>query len=59
MSGPFAKLLERQDICAQYTMSDTPQESGVAERCNRTLICMIRSMMCNTLLPKSLWLYAL
>ena len=27
--GPFAKLLESRGICAQYTMSGTPQQNGV------------------------------
>ena len=30
--GPFAKLLERHGIRAQYTMPYTPQQNGVAER---------------------------
>uniref|UniRef100_A0A2N9HCS5 Integrase catalytic domain-containing protein n=1 Tax=Fagus sylvatica TaxID=28930 RepID=A0A2N9HCS5_FAGSY len=38
--GPFAKLLEKHDICAQYTMPGTPQQNGVAERRNRTLMDM-------------------
>ncbi|KAA0042825.1 Retrovirus-related Pol polyprotein from transposon TNT 1-94 [Cucumis melo var. makuwa] len=29
---PFAKFLESHGICAQYTMSGTPQQNGVAER---------------------------
>ena len=57
--GPFAKFLERHGICAQYTMPGTPQQNGVAERRNRTLLDMVRSMMSNSSLPKSLWMYAL
>ncbi|OMO97059.1 Integrase, catalytic core [Corchorus capsularis] len=41
--GPFAKFLESQGICAQYTMPGTPQQNGVAERRNRTLMEMVRS----------------
>ncbi|KAL0381962.1 UNVERIFIED_CONTAM: Retrovirus-related Pol polyprotein from transposon TNT 1-94 [Sesamum calycinum] len=37
----------------------TPQLNGVAERRNRTLLDMIRSMMSFTELPLSLWGYAL
>ncbi|CAL8998293.1 unnamed protein product, partial [Prunus brigantina] len=33
----------------------TPQQNGVAERQNRTLIEMIRSLMCCSKLPKFLW----
>ena len=57
--GPFAKLLESRGICAQYTMPGTPQQNGVAERRNRTLIEMVRSMLSNCSLPLSLWIYAL
>uniref|UniRef100_A0A6N2LRF5 Integrase catalytic domain-containing protein n=1 Tax=Salix viminalis TaxID=40686 RepID=A0A6N2LRF5_SALVM len=41
--GPFAKLLESKGICAQYTMPGTPQQNGVAERRNRTLMEMVRT----------------
>ena len=57
--GPFAKLLERHGIRAQYTMPYTPQQNGVVERHNQTLMDMVRSMMSNSSLPKSLWMYAL
>ena len=57
--GPFAKFLKRHGICAQYTMPDTPQQNGVVERRNRTLMDMVRSMMSNSSLPISLWMYAL
>ena len=38
--GPFAKFLEKRGICAQYTMPGTPQQNGVSERRNRTLMDM-------------------
>lgn len=57
--GPFAKFLEKHGICAQYTMPGTPQRNGVAERHNRTLMEMVRSMLSNTSLPLSLWMHAL
>ena len=37
----------------------TPQRNGVSERCNRTLLDMVRSMMSLTDLPLSFWGYAL
>ena len=40
---------------AQYTMPETPQQNGVAERRNRTLMDMVRSMVSNTTLLKSMW----
>ena len=57
--GPFAKLLQKRGICAQYTMPGTPQQNGVSERRNRTLMDMVRSMLINSTLPVSLWMYAL
>jgi transposase InsO family protein len=53
-SGPFAKFFEKHGICAQYTMPATPQQNGVAERRNRTLMDMVRSMLSNSSLPISL-----
>ena len=40
-------------------MPGTPQQNGIAERHNRTLIDMVRSMSSNSTLPLSLWMYAL
>jgi hypothetical protein len=40
-------------------MSDDPQQNGVAERRNRTLMDMVRSMLSYTTLPISLWKEAL
>jgi len=57
--GPFAKFLKKHGICAQYTMPCTPQQNGVSERRNRTLMDMVRSMLSNSCLPISLWMYAL
>ena len=57
--GPFAKFLEQRGICAQYTMSGTPQQNGVSKRHNQTLMDMVRSMLSNSSLPISLWMYAL
>nr|GEX66378.1 hypothetical protein [Tanacetum cinerariifolium] len=37
----------------------TPQLNGVAERRNRTMFDMVRSMMCRATLPISFWGYAL
>ena len=57
--GPFGRFLEKHGICAQYTMPGTPQQNGVSERRNRTLLDMVRSMLSNASLPISLWTYAL
>jgi len=57
--GPFVKLFQKHGICAQYTMPGTPQQNGVSERRNRTLMDMARCMLFNLTLPVSLWMYAL
>ncbi|GJW28492.1 retrotransposon protein, putative, ty1-copia subclass [Tanacetum coccineum] len=43
----------------KLTPPRTPQLNGVAERRNRALLDMIRSMMCQETLPISFWGYAL
>nr|GEU92366.1 putative retrotransposon protein [Tanacetum cinerariifolium] len=46
-------------IIAHRTHPYTPQNNGVSERRNQTLLDMVRSMMSQTTLPKSFWDYAL
>ena len=53
--GPFAKYLESCRIIAQFTMPGSPEQNGVAERRNRTLKDMMRSMQSRTNLPEYLW----
>jgi hypothetical protein len=57
--GSFAKSLMEQGIVAQYSMPGEPQQNGVAERCNRTLMDMVRCMISYSTLPVSLWMEAL
>jgi len=40
-------------------MSGTPRQNGIAERRNRTLKDMVRSIIAHTTLPESLWSEAL
>jgi transposase InsO family protein len=47
----FVKFLEDDEIVPQYTMSGSPAMNSVAERCNRTLMEMMRSMISHTSLP--------
>ncbi|KAL6348418.1 hypothetical protein AAG906_005726 [Vitis piasezkii] len=53
--GPFAKYLMECGIIPQYTMSRTPSQNGIAERRNRTLKDMVRSMIRHSTLLESLW----
>ena len=57
--GPFAKFLQKHVIVTQYTMSGSPYQNGVAERRNRILMDMVRSMHSKSKLPESLWTEAL
>ena len=40
-------------------MPGSPDQNGVAERRNRTLLDMVRSMLSDSKLPRSLWIDAL
>ncbi|KAL0289143.1 UNVERIFIED_CONTAM: Retrovirus-related Pol polyprotein from transposon TNT 1-94 [Sesamum radiatum] len=51
--------LKENGIISQWTPPGTPQLNRVAERRNRTLLDMVRSMMSFTELPPSFWGYAL
>ncbi|RVW65936.1 Retrovirus-related Pol polyprotein from transposon TNT 1-94 [Vitis vinifera] len=53
--GPFAKYLMECGIVPQYTMPGSPSMNGVAERRNRTLKDMVRSMISHSTLPEKLW----
>ncbi|KAL5823734.1 hypothetical protein ACOSQ4_021634 [Xanthoceras sorbifolium] len=57
--GLFVRFLQENGIVAQYTMPGSPDQNGVAERRNRTLLDMVRSMLSSSNLPKSLWTEAL
>ena len=57
--GPFAKFLQENGIAAQYSAPGEPQQNGVAERRNRTLMDMVRSMLSHSTLPVNLWMEAL
>jgi len=57
--GPFVRFLQENGIVAQYSTPGEPQQNGVAERRNCTLMDMVRSMMSYSTLPISLWMEAL
>lgn len=57
--GPFAKFLQENGIVTQYSTPGKPQQNRVAERRNRTVMNMMRSMLSNSTLPVSLWMEAL
>ena len=51
---PFARYLQECGIDDQYTMPGIPQQNGIAERRNRTLLDMVRCMLVNSSLPEFL-----
>jgi transposase InsO family protein len=57
--GPFVRFLQENGIVAQYSMSGDPQQNGVAERRNRTLMNMVRNMLSYSTLMISLWMETL
>jgi transposase InsO family protein len=59
LSYEFGTYMRECGIVSQLTPAGTPQRNGVSERCNRTLLDMVRSMMSLTNLPLSFWGYAL
>ncbi|TLX69973.1 DDE-type integrase/transposase/recombinase, partial [Labilibacter sediminis] len=59
LSIEFNDYLKECGIVSQLTPPRTPQLNGVAERRNRTLLYMVRSMMSRAALPIHFWGYAL
>ncbi|KAJ9556020.1 hypothetical protein OSB04_010634 [Centaurea solstitialis] len=59
LSQEFENYLIECGIVSQLTPTYTPQMNGVSERRNRTLLDMVRSMMCRSSLPVSFWGHAL
>ncbi|KAJ9563184.1 hypothetical protein OSB04_008344 [Centaurea solstitialis] len=59
LSDEFDNHLMECGIVSQLTPPYTPQMNGVSERRNRTLLDMVRTMMCHSSLPVSFWGHAL
>ena len=59
LSGELKSYLAREGIISQLSSPGTPQQNGVSERRNITLLDMVRSMLSYSSLPKSFWGYAL
>ncbi|MCO5558141.1 hypothetical protein L7F22_011718 [Adiantum nelumboides] len=58
MSGAFKDFLGKKGIKHQCTMPYTPQQNGVAERKNRSLMEMAKCMLKAKSLPHKLWMEA-
>src|SRR5882757_5814427 len=59
MSNEFTQYLRDEGIERQLTVHDSPQQNGVAERLNRTLVEHARAMLLARNLPKFLWAEAI
>ena len=59
MDSEFTDYLIENGIVSQLTAPSTPPQNKVAERRNRTMLDMVRSMMSYSTLPKTFWSYAL
>lgn len=56
---PFMEYCKDNGIQRQLTIRRSPQQNGVAERKNRTIVEMARSMMIGKSLPKIFWAEAI
>ena len=54
-SAEFTAYLRKEGVRHEFTVSKTPQQNGVAERMNRTLVETVRSMLSDANLPKRFW----
>ena len=55
LSGEFSKHLQEKGTIRHLTVHDTPQQNGIAERLNRTLLEHTRAMLHAAKLPNVLW----
>jgi transposase InsO family protein len=55
----FEEMLKKNGIKHELTVPKCPPQNGVAERLNRTLMEMVRSMISCSGLPQSFWAEAL
>ena len=55
LSNDFRSFLADNGIRHQLTVAYTPQQNGVAERMNRTLLNLVRSMLHHKSMPKHFW----
>ena len=54
-STEFKEYLETEGVRHELTIPKTPEQNGVAERMNRTLVEAVRSMLIGAKLPKKFW----
>ncbi|KAL4271878.1 hypothetical protein GQ457_13G029750 [Hibiscus cannabinus] len=57
-SDPLFDVCQEHGIVRHFTVRNTPQQNGVAERMNRTLLEKVRCMLSNAGLGKPFWVEA-
>ena len=55
INDQFSYFCNKEGISRHFTVRDTPQQNGVAERMNRTLLEKVRCMLSNAGLDKQFW----
>jgi transposase InsO family protein len=55
LSEAFITFLDEKGTAWKLTVHDMPEQNGVAERLNHTLIEKVRAMMISCQLPRGLW----
>jgi hypothetical protein len=59
MSNDFQSFLQSKGIISQCSCSYTPQQNGVAERKNRHLLDVVRTLLIENSVPPKFWVEAL
>ncbi len=54
-STEFTEYLSKEGIKHEFTIPHTPQQNGIAERLNRTLIEGVRTMLTDFKLSRQFW----
>ena len=59
LSEQFVTYCLDAGILQEKTTPETPQQNGIIERCNRTLLEMARCLLIDSRLPKMVWVAAI
>ena len=54
-TDPFFEVCKNEGIVRHFTVNGMPQQNGVAERMNRTLVEKVRCMLAHSGLSKAFW----
>ena len=57
-NGTLSEFCRSNAIKQEFTTPDTPQQNGVSERLNRTVVEMARTWMMQCNIPKTFWFHA-